>query len=94
MRASIRDLQAGLRAGDLDALALSRASLDAIRTWDGRLNAIRSLDEAQTLAKAGQEGVKVRGGTAAPLAGIPLVIKDNINRKGLSMGCGSRILEG
>jgi aspartyl-tRNA(Asn)/glutamyl-tRNA(Gln) amidotransferase subunit A len=78
----------------LDAVFLARASLDRIRAWDGLLNATRPLQEDLTLVKARSAGLQLRRGNAGPLAGIPVVIKDNINVAGCPMGCGSRILEG
>ena len=94
MRGNILGLKEGLLAGDLDPVALARASLDRIRALDGALNAVRPLEEESSLAKAGTSRRRLRAETPGLLEGIPFVVKDNINVAGLPMGCGSRILEG
>ncbi len=91
---SILDLAEGLRSGDLDSVALTRTSLDRIQALDGRLNAVRPPEPQEALARARAAGRTLRSGRGGPLAGVPVVVKDNISLAGYPMTCGSRILEG
>lgn len=57
-----------------------------------QLNALISLNsEAEAQAVAVQN--RVQAGETLPLAGVPVVLKDNINLTGTATTCGSRILE-
>lgn len=73
--------------------ALTEAALAEARR-QAHLNAFLELFEESALAQADRVDAAVRQGTAGPLAGLMLSIKDNICYKDHRVGASSRILEG
>ena len=63
---------AAVRSGELSAVELVDASLDAIRRRDGEINAVVTLVAERAL----EEAAGVRAGDERPLAGVPILIKD------------------
>jgi aspartyl-tRNA(Asn)/glutamyl-tRNA(Gln) amidotransferase subunit A len=82
-----------LPTGDASAESAVRASLEAIRRHAG-LNAFRTVDAEESLARARVVDARIAAGTAGPLAGMVLGTKDNICRQGKQTGCCSKMLEG
>ena len=73
--------------------AFARAT--EVRAGADGLNAILWQDREATLGAAADYADRVREGKGAgPLAGVPIVVKDNIATLTLPTTCGSRILEG
>jgi mandelamide amidase len=85
-----------LCAGTLSSEQLVTASLARAKAMPG-LNAFVTLDEAGALkaARAADALQRQRGGAACkPLAGLPVVIKDNIQVQGLPATAGTPALKG
>jgi aspartyl-tRNA(Asn)/glutamyl-tRNA(Gln) amidotransferase subunit A len=59
-----------------------------------RLNSHLFFDRADVEAQAERVDARVARGEALPLAGVPVLIKDNICVEGVPTTCGSKILEG
>jgi aspartyl-tRNA(Asn)/glutamyl-tRNA(Gln) amidotransferase subunit A len=82
-------------ARELSCEEAVRAALDRIAALEPSLDALlavlpeRALDRARSLDRA-----LAAGGDAPPLAGVPLVLKDNLHLEGVPTTCGSRVLEG
>jgi amidase len=79
VEATISDMQAAMREGRITSRAIVQQYLQRIAKYEGRLNAIitlnpRALDEAVARDRERAEG-KLRG----PLHGIPIALKDNIH---------------
>ena len=73
---------AAIRSGALTATALVTTLLARARA-QGELNAMILLTEADALAAAARVDAAVKaGGALPPLAGLPIVVKDNINLDG------------
>jgi amidase len=79
VEATIADMQAAMRDGRVTSRAIVQQYLDRIAKYNGRLNAIitlnpRALEEADARDRERAQG-KVRG----PLHGVPIALKDNIH---------------
>ncbi|MFZ1688939.1 MAG: Asp-tRNA(Asn)/Glu-tRNA(Gln) amidotransferase subunit GatA [Flavobacteriales bacterium] len=70
-----------------------QASLDSAGKH-ARLNAFRELFLESALRKAAEVDTKLKAGTAGPLAGMTVSLKDNLCYKDHKAGASSRILEG
>lgn len=72
---TIDALHAALTAGRITAAALTRAYLDRIAAQDGTLHAVREVNpDAAAIAAAIDSAIDAAG----PLAGMPILVKDNI----------------
>ena len=91
---SATELAAMLRAKEVSASEIAEASLGRIDAVEGQVDAYLTVtaDEARTAAKRVDEKLAA-GEEIAPLAGIPIAIKDNICTKGIKTTCASRMLE-
>ncbi len=83
-----------LDAGDLSSEALTRASFDRIKKFEGHLHALLAVDEGRSLELARSADARLRAGERSPVLGLPIVLKDNLHWSGLQVSCGSRVLEG
>ena len=83
-----------LRDGQLTAVELTQAYLERSEALDPQLRAWLSFTPEPALAAAERADQAWRDGSAGPLAGIPLGIKDVFSTKGIETTCGSNILRG
>ncbi len=93
MPETYRDLRRRLDAGETTCVTEVERSLDAANTTS-QLNAFVETfgDRARDRAKDVDE--RIRRGTAGPLAGMIIALKDNIALGDHRLTCGSKILEG
>ncbi|MCU0755254.1 MAG: amidase [Xanthomonadales bacterium] len=70
------------------ALALTEASLAAIARGESRINAFITLDAAGARAMAAESDRRLAAGTARPLEGVPVAVKDNLDQAGLPTTAG------
>jgi aspartyl-tRNA(Asn)/glutamyl-tRNA(Gln) amidotransferase subunit A len=89
----LREAKAALADGSTTVLQLTQGALAAARA-KADLNIFLELFEESALAKAADVDVKLAQGTAGPLAGAIVSIKDNICYKDHKVSASSRMLEG
>ncbi len=68
------------------------SALTAAESLNETLNAFLQIDRAGALKRAAELDESGAAETSAPLAGVPIAIKDNICVRGLQASCGSHIL--
>jgi aspartyl-tRNA(Asn)/glutamyl-tRNA(Gln) amidotransferase subunit A len=92
---SALDLAAAVRAGTTSAKEVVEQSLAAIEARDAELHAFEHVmaDEARASAEE-IDAIVAAGGDPGPLAGVPVVLKDNLCTRGVPTTCSSRILAG
>lgn len=95
MDATISELQAEMQAGRLTSARLTQMYLDRIRAYDetAKLNSVISINpdairDAQALDEA-----RVPGEDMGQLYGIPIIVKDNYDVKGMATAAGAIALK-
>ncbi|WP_293914336.1 amidase [Deinococcus sp.] len=91
--ASIPEIGALYRSGQLSPLELTRLCLARIETLEPQLNAFITVTAELALSQAAQAETELRSGQdRGPLHGIPVALKDLIDTAGIRTTCASRIL--
>ena len=94
-RSTAAELSARLAAKEVSAAEVTQAHLDRIAAVDGRLHAFLHIAADQALDQAKQiDARRAHGEPLAPLAGVPIAVKDVFTTIGMPTTCGSRILAG
>jgi aspartyl-tRNA(Asn)/glutamyl-tRNA(Gln) amidotransferase subunit A len=89
-----REIAAAVNAGT-SAHEAVEASLATIAARNEELNVFLYVDADGARARADEIDRQVReNGSAGPLAGVPVAIKDNLCTRGIPTTCSSKILEG
>ena len=92
--ASVTQLAAAIRAGDVSAAEVLEAHLEQIAAQNPALNAIVTLDAelAQARARAA-DAARARGELLGPLHGVPFTLKDAFATAGMRTTTGSPMLD-
>lgn len=83
-----------LRRGETSSVELTRAALDRISAVESKVRAFVTVRREQALREAKEADQRLKSGHAAPLTGIPALIKDNLCTAGVRTTCSSKMLEG
>lgn len=90
--ATVADLTAVLDSGRVSSEQLTQAYLDRISALDARppaLNAVRSISPRALADARAADVARQKMGPHAPLLGIPVLVKDNIDVQGMPTTAGS-----
>jgi aspartyl-tRNA(Asn)/glutamyl-tRNA(Gln) amidotransferase subunit A len=93
-RLTIKEASRLLRLGSISAADLVTAHVRRIETIDPHVKAFLRFTQDLWEKQADEADRKIRAGTAGPLAGIPLAVKDVLCVKGVETTAGSQILRG
>ncbi len=77
-----------------DAVEVSVRRMHEAGAGRDGLNILLYEDHARSLSRAIDVGLMLKSGSRGALAGVPVVVKDNIATTSMPTSCGSRILEG
>lgn len=90
---SLLEVSKKIHSGEVTSTEVTRQTIEVIKASQN-LNALNSCYFEDALKKAQEVDQKIANGESLPvLAGVPIVIKDNINVKGQKMTCSSKMLE-
>jgi aspartyl-tRNA(Asn)/glutamyl-tRNA(Gln) amidotransferase subunit A len=93
--ATVADLAAAVRGGDLSARDLVAHALERIDALNPAVNAFTAVDGERAMADASALDARIAGGDdPGPLAGIPIGVKDNDDATGFVTTVGSAVHAG
>ena len=92
-RLTAHEAHEGLRARQFTSVELTQAVLDRVAAVEARVHAYITVTADVAIEQAREADVKLATGSATPLTGIPMAVKDLIVTKGVRTTAGSRILE-
>ena len=91
--ATVAEVRDGVRSGAVSAVDVCRAAITRIDSADTSLNAFNTVTAELALERAAQIDSRRSAFSTAPLAGVPVALKDNICTAGVRTTASSRILE-
>ncbi|MEO8263434.1 MAG: amidase family protein, partial [Pseudolysinimonas sp.] len=94
IRLAAHELADKLAAGEVSSVEATQAHLDRIAAVDSDIHAFLHLNEAALDTAAAIDAQRAAGDQLAPLAGVPVAIKDVLCTLGMPSTAGSKILEG
>jgi aspartyl-tRNA(Asn)/glutamyl-tRNA(Gln) amidotransferase subunit A len=92
-RLTAHEAHEGLRKKEFTSVELTQAVLDRIAEVEPKVHAYITVTAELAIEQAKEADAKYAAGTATPLTGIPVGVKDLIVTKGVRTTAGSKILE-
>ncbi len=92
-RLTIHEATELLRSGRASSVEITQAVLDRIEAVDDRTGAFVTVTGEMALEQARAADQQISAGDAGPLAGVPMLLKDNMCTRGVRTTCSSRMLE-
>ncbi len=89
---TIHELQEMLKKGETTSRAISDSVQARIKAVDGKVKAYITVTEAAAASQADAADKQRSSGSASPVLGIPVAIKDNMCTEGTLTTCASKIL--
>ncbi len=90
---SIHEAHRLLESRELSSVELTRACLERVSQVEPEVGAFITVADELALQQAQEADELIAGGGAAPLTGIPVLVKDIICTRGIRTTCGSKMLE-
>src|SRR5258705_8078970 len=81
-----------LATGKVSAVAITKAYIDRIRTYDGQLHSVIQIAPDALKQAAASDRRRKAGRTLGPMDGVPIILKDNIDAVGMATSAGSYAL--
>jgi aspartyl-tRNA(Asn)/glutamyl-tRNA(Gln) amidotransferase subunit A len=91
---SVRRMSDALHAQEVSAAELAETHLSRIETIDPALGAYLAVTPALAREQAAAADQRLANGSAGPLTGVPMQLKDNMATRGVPTTCASLMLEG
>ena len=88
------ELSRQLKSRELSAQEVVDAYLERIEKIDGSYGAFLTVDKVGARRDAEIAQTKIDDGSAGPLTGVPIALKDNLSTNGVETTCASKILKG
>lgn len=92
-RLSAAELGRLLATREVSAVEVTQGYLDRIAALDPQLQAFLTVCPDEALLQARVAQALLDAGSAGPLTGVPMALKDNISSLGVRTTCGSKILD-
>lgn len=81
-----------LSTGKVSAVAITKAYIDRIKTYDGQLHSVIQIAPDALKQAAASDKRRKAGHALGPLDGVPIILKDNIDAVGMATTAGSYAL--
>lgn len=78
---TIPELQAAMARGDFSAEDLTRAAIARIKALDGKLHSVIAINPDAIAQARAADASRKAGKASGPMAGIPVLVKDNVETK-------------
>ena len=93
MHLSIHEASRLLAEKQLSSVELTRSYLEDIGRLEPKVHALVTVTDELAYEQAKKADELIAAGDAAPLTGVPIVIKDNMCTKGIRTTCSSKMME-